>query len=123
MVVAGLVSKGTYYGLGARDLATSCISTIIVIVGLFAMCRPIRVNWDAKAGTCSPPIVITSLSYLVSAAAVATDWVCAILPGFMLQGPDENSNQGFYQYYSRPRCPVRIPSLDSMLGHVLIQPF
>uniref|UniRef100_A0A8H7NP52 Rhodopsin domain-containing protein n=1 Tax=Bionectria ochroleuca TaxID=29856 RepID=A0A8H7NP52_BIOOC len=91
MVVAGLVSKGTYYGLGARDLATSCISTIIVIVGLFAMCRPIRVNWDAKAGTCSPPIVI------VSAAAVATDWVCAILPGFMLQGPDENSNQGFYQ--------------------------
>ncbi|CAG9998286.1 unnamed protein product, partial [Clonostachys byssicola] len=156
MVVAGLVSKGTYYGLGARDerlneylvekskmvkpshpnslrfsanlsnkqhiwlfqtfyccslvfikasicvtllriavlrshriitwitLATSCISTIIVIVGLFAMCRPIRANWDTKAGTCSPPIVITSLSYLVSAAAVATDWVCAILPGFML---------------------------------------
>ncbi|CAH0051652.1 unnamed protein product [Clonostachys solani] len=121
MVVAGLVSKGTYYGLGSKDerlndylvekmfikasicvtllriavlrshriitwitLATSCISTIIVIVGLFAMCRPIQANWDKAAGTCSPPIVITSLSYLVSAAAVATDWVCAILPGFML---------------------------------------
>ncbi|VUC26104.1 unnamed protein product [Clonostachys rosea] len=156
MVVAGLVSKGTYYGIGSRDerlndylvekskmvnpfhayqsrfsthmpnkqhiwlfqtfyccslvfikasicvtllriavlrshriitwitLATSCISTIIVIVGLFAMCRPIQANWNPGAGTCSPPIVITSLSYLVSAAAVATDWVCAILPGFML---------------------------------------
>ncbi|KAL6352269.1 hypothetical protein LRP88_14475 [Fusarium phalaenopsidis] len=48
------------------------------------MCRPVQANWDKSAGTCSPPIVITSLSYLVSAAAVATDWICAILPGFML---------------------------------------
>lgn len=48
------------------------------------MCRPIQANWDKSAGNCSPPTVITSLSYLVSAAAVATDWVCAILPGFML---------------------------------------
>lgn len=62
----------------------SCISTIIVVMGLFTMCRPIQANWDKSAGTCSPPTVITSLSYLVSAAAVATDWVCAILPGFML---------------------------------------
>ncbi|KAJ4251053.1 hypothetical protein NW762_011704 [Fusarium torreyae] len=57
---------------------------MIVIIGLFAMCRPISANWDPTAGTCSAPIVITSLSYLVSAAAVATDWVCAILPAFML---------------------------------------
>ncbi|KAF5572547.1 hypothetical protein FPANT_13004 [Fusarium pseudoanthophilum] len=137
MVVVGVVSKGTYYGLGAKDarlneylvqrskmhiwlfqtfyccslvfikssicvtllriavkrshriivwitLVASCISTIIVIMGLFTMCRPIQANWDKSAGTCSPPTVITSLSYLVSAAAVATDWVCAILPGFML---------------------------------------
>ncbi|KAM5361834.1 hypothetical protein ACJZ2D_012864 [Fusarium nematophilum] len=49
-----------------------------------AMCRPISANWNKNAGVCSPPIVITSLSYLVSAAAVATDWICAVLPGFML---------------------------------------
>lgn len=48
------------------------------------MCRPVQANWDKSTGTCSPPIVIISLSYLVSAAAVATDWICAILPGFML---------------------------------------
>ncbi|UPK97022.1 hypothetical protein LCI18_007957 [Fusarium solani-melongenae] len=52
-------------------LTASCISTLIA-------------NWDKSAGICSPPIVITSLSYLVSAVAVATDWICAILPGFML---------------------------------------
>ncbi|EEU35870.1 uncharacterized protein NECHADRAFT_34927 [Fusarium vanettenii 77-13-4] len=131
MVVVGVISKGCYYGLGAKDerlneylhiwlfqtfycsslifikasicvtllriavvkthgiitwvtLTASCISTLIVIIGLFAMCRPVQANWDKSAGTCSPPIVITSLSYLVSAAAVATDWICAILPGFML---------------------------------------
>ncbi|KAH6876581.1 hypothetical protein B0T10DRAFT_532644 [Thelonectria olida] len=65
-------------------LAVSCISPLIVIIGLLTMCRPISAGWDGSVGKCSPPIVITSLSYLVSAAAVATDWTCAILPGFML---------------------------------------
>ncbi|KAI8725634.1 hypothetical protein NCS52_00135000 [Fusarium sp. LHS14.1] len=65
-------------------LVISVISTLIVSIGLLTMCRPISANWDKSAGQCSPPIVITSLSYLVSAAAVLTDWVCAILPGFML---------------------------------------
>ncbi|KAF4983784.1 hypothetical protein FZEAL_868 [Fusarium zealandicum] len=135
--VVGVVSRGTYAGIGTRDeflndnmqrdgrmyiwlfqtcyccsllfikgsicinllriaverthriilwvtLTASCISTLIVIIGLMAMCRPIAANWDKDAGQCSPPTVIVSLSYLVSAAAVATDWVCAILPGFML---------------------------------------
>ncbi|RSL68601.1 hypothetical protein CEP54_002706 [Fusarium duplospermum] len=135
--VVGVVSKGTYVGIGAPDerlnhnmqrdgrmyiwlfqtfyccslifikgsicvtflriaiekthriivwmtLVASVISTLIVIIGLLTMCRPISANWDKNAGQCSPPIVITSLSYLVSAAAVLTDWVCAILPGFML---------------------------------------
>ncbi|KAJ3521555.1 hypothetical protein NM208_g8988 [Fusarium decemcellulare] len=65
-------------------LVASCISTFIVIIGLFAMCRPIAANWDSNAGSCSPPSVLISLSYLVSAGAVATDCVCSILPGFML---------------------------------------
>ncbi|KAF4987607.1 hypothetical protein FDECE_15361, partial [Fusarium decemcellulare] len=137
IVVVGVISKGTYYGLGAKDerlneylvehskmhtwlfqtfycsslvfikssicvtllriavikthriiawatLVASCVCTLIVIFGLFTMCRPVTANWDKDAGTCSPPIVITSLSYLVSAGSILTDWVCAILPGFML---------------------------------------
>ncbi|KAF4443398.1 hypothetical protein F53441_11447 [Fusarium austroafricanum] len=137
IVVVGVVSRGTYYGIGAKDdrlndylvekskmhiwlfqtfyccslvfikssicvtllriavkrshriitgitLCVSFISSIIVIIGLFTMCRPIQANWDQSAGTCSPPIAITSLSYLTSAAAVVTDWVCAILPAFMI---------------------------------------
>ncbi|KAH7130866.1 hypothetical protein EDB81DRAFT_905451 [Dactylonectria macrodidyma] len=35
-------------------------------------CRPIRAIWDTSAGECAPPDVITSLSYLVSAASVVT---------------------------------------------------
>ncbi|KAM5354602.1 hypothetical protein ACJ41O_001249 [Fusarium nematophilum] len=65
-------------------LAASYIPTLTVIIGLLATCRPISANWDPNAGVCSPPIVIMSLSYLVSATTVATDWICAILPGFML---------------------------------------
>ncbi|KAF4980321.1 hypothetical protein FZEAL_3638 [Fusarium zealandicum] len=66
-------------------IAVSIMSTLIVVIGLMAMCRPINANWDANAGgECSPPVVIVSLSYLVSAAAVATDWTCAVLPSFML---------------------------------------
>ncbi|KAH7109719.1 hypothetical protein B0J13DRAFT_516841 [Dactylonectria estremocensis] len=65
-------------------LVVSCISPFIVIIGLMAICRPISANWDRSAGECSPPIVITGLSYLVSATSVATDLICAILPGFML---------------------------------------
>ncbi|KAF5697606.1 integral membrane protein PTH11 [Fusarium mundagurra] len=137
IAVVGFVSKGTSYGLGAKDdrlnpylfeksamyiwlyevfqgsafifikssicitllriaikkshkvivwiaLGISCISAIIAIIGVFTICRPIQASWNKSAGTCSPLIVIASLTYLVSAAGVVTDWICAILPGFML---------------------------------------
>ncbi|KAF4458853.1 hypothetical protein FALBO_14397 [Fusarium albosuccineum] len=64
-------------------LIISCISTFIVVIGLMAICRPISAMWTGK-GECSAPVVITSLSYFVSATAVLTDWICAILPAVML---------------------------------------
>ncbi|KAF4985670.1 hypothetical protein FDECE_16401 [Fusarium decemcellulare] len=65
-------------------LVASIISTLIVLIGLLAICQPVTANWDSSAGKCAPVIVLTSLSYLVSASSVVTDLVCAILPGFML---------------------------------------
>ncbi|KAM5349447.1 hypothetical protein ACJ41O_005952 [Fusarium nematophilum] len=66
-------------------LILSCLSTLVVIIGLMLLCRPIAASWDATlGGKCSPPIVVTSLTYSVSATSVATDLVCSILPGFML---------------------------------------
>ncbi|KAM0318321.1 hypothetical protein ACHAPQ_010706 [Fusarium lateritium] len=64
-------------------LAFALLSTTTVIIGLFLICRPISTAWGHE-GTCAPTIVIASLGYLVSAGAVVTDWICAILPIFML---------------------------------------
>lgn len=64
-------------------LIFSTLSTTVVIIGLFLICRPISAAWG-HPGKCSPTVVIASLGYLVSTGAVVTDWTCAILPGFML---------------------------------------
>ncbi|KAM0337465.1 hypothetical protein ACHAPU_011542 [Fusarium lateritium] len=64
-------------------LVFAMASTTTVIIGLFLICRPISTAWGHE-GTCAPSIVIASLGYLVSAGAVLTDWICAILPIFML---------------------------------------
>ncbi|KAH7141016.1 hypothetical protein EDB81DRAFT_724386 [Dactylonectria macrodidyma] len=65
-------------------LITSCITTLIIIIALLAMCQPLASTWGAVPGRCAPTMVLTGLSYMVSAASVTTDWICAILPGFML---------------------------------------
>ncbi|KAF4985279.1 hypothetical protein FDECE_16681 [Fusarium decemcellulare] len=64
-------------------LVFATLSTTVVIIGLFVICRPISAAWG-HPGTCAPTVVIASLGYLVSTGAVVTDWICAILPGFML---------------------------------------
>ncbi|CEI60069.1 hypothetical protein FVEN_g8140 [Fusarium venenatum] len=64
-------------------LAFALLSITAVIIGLFVICRPISTAWG-HVGTCAPPIVIASLGYLVSTGAVVTDFICAILPIFML---------------------------------------
>ncbi|UZP43458.1 hypothetical protein NXS19_011274 [Fusarium pseudograminearum] len=64
-------------------LAFVLLSTTTVIIGLFVICSPISTAWGHE-GICAPTIVIASLGYLVSTGAVVTDWICAVLPVFML---------------------------------------
>ncbi|EXL42210.1 hypothetical protein FOCG_15558 [Fusarium oxysporum f. sp. radicis-lycopersici 26381] len=65
------------------NLKFAILSTSVFIIGLFLICRPISIAWG-HTGTCASTVVIASLGYLVSAGAVVTDWICAILPLFML---------------------------------------
>ncbi|OBS23138.1 hypothetical protein FPOA_03696 [Fusarium poae] len=65
-------------------LAFALLSITTVIIGLFVICRPIATAWGHADGTCAPLIVTASLGYLVSTGAVVTDFICAILPIFML---------------------------------------
>ncbi|CAJ0555007.1 Ff.00g135200.m01.CDS01 [Fusarium sp. VM40] len=64
-------------------LVFAILSTTTVIIGLLVICRPISTAWGHE-GTCAPTVVIASLGYLVSTGAVVTDWICAVLPIFML---------------------------------------
>lgn len=73
----------TYRIIIWATLIFSTLSTTVVIIGLFLICRPISAAWG-HPGKCSHPVVIASLGYLVSTGALVTDWTCAILPGFML---------------------------------------
>ncbi|KAL4731772.1 hypothetical protein ACLX1H_000757 [Fusarium chlamydosporum] len=62
-------------------LIFTVVSTGAATVGLFAICRPISDNPDHVGGC--PPQAAT-VGYIVSANAVITDWICALLPIFML---------------------------------------
>jgi hypothetical protein len=65
---------------------STIIFTIIAMlyntIGVFIICMPLTAIWD-NHGKCLIPFLM-SLAYVVSISAVVTDWICAILPIFML---------------------------------------
>lgn len=64
-------------------LVFATLSTLTVIIGLLLICNPISAAWNDPA-KCAPTVVIASLGYLVSTAAVAVDFTCSVLPTFIL---------------------------------------
>ncbi|KAG5807325.1 hypothetical protein H9Q74_008262 [Fusarium xylarioides] len=92
---AGL--RAIYTGVGTKDKdlnaylqvdgrKATLIFTIVTMmyntIGTFFACMPISANWNDRE-KCSVPFLI-SLGYVVSISAVISDWICAILPIFML---------------------------------------
>ncbi|KAG7405419.1 hypothetical protein ACKAV7_013724 [Fusarium commune] len=63
-------------------LIFTIVTTLYNAIGTFFACMPISANWDNR-GKCSLTFLM-SLGYVVSISAVISDWVCAILPIFML---------------------------------------
>ncbi|KAH7261586.1 hypothetical protein BKA59DRAFT_504639 [Fusarium tricinctum] len=65
---------------------TTIVFTVVTMlynfIGGFVGCIPVTANWDNR-GKCSIPFLM-SIAYVVSIGAVVSDWVCAILPVFML---------------------------------------
>ncbi|CZR43968.1 uncharacterized protein FPRO_13776 [Fusarium proliferatum ET1] len=52
------------------------------VVGMFAVCLPISDNWE-NYNACSPPLR-TSTGYVLAISAIVSDWICSVLPFFML---------------------------------------
>ncbi|KAF5962960.1 integral membrane protein PTH11 [Fusarium bulbicola] len=63
-------------------LVFTIITMMYSTIGTFFACMPISANWTDRE-KCSLPFLI-SLGYVVSISAVISDWICAILPIFML---------------------------------------
>lgn len=63
-------------------LIFTIVTTLYNAIGTFFACMPISANWDNR-GKCSVKFLM-SLGYVVSISAVVSDWICAVLPIFML---------------------------------------
>ncbi|KAH7051360.1 hypothetical protein B0J12DRAFT_753062 [Macrophomina phaseolina] len=67
-------------------IGASIVSTIIALMVVFTMCRPMACAWDRTIPGCKCGTLenVITLSYVVSAVNIATDWTCAIMPIFVL---------------------------------------
>ncbi|EXA33229.1 hypothetical protein FOQG_12158 [Fusarium oxysporum f. sp. raphani 54005] len=63
-------------------LIFTIVTMLYHTIGTFFACMPITANWDDRT-KCSLPFLM-SVGYMVSLSAVVSDWICAILPIFML---------------------------------------
>ncbi|KAF4414964.1 integral membrane PTH11 [Fusarium acutatum] len=63
-------------------LVFTIVTMLYHTIGTFFACMPITANWDDRQ-KCSVPFLM-SVGYMVSLSAVISDWICAILPIFML---------------------------------------
>ncbi|KAI1839378.1 hypothetical protein JX266_014411, partial [Neoarthrinium moseri] len=60
------------------------ISCLVTDIAVLSWCQPIPATWDPSAGSCADKSVIINVSYFILVISILTDWVCAILPAFIL---------------------------------------
>ncbi|KAK1996009.1 hypothetical protein LX36DRAFT_638740 [Colletotrichum falcatum] len=73
------------YGLLALTVATF----FTTFIGVLLLCRPVEANWNQSLikegrGECSSVKAMLALSYTSTAATIATDLACAVLPAIIL---------------------------------------
>lgn len=64
------------------------MATMMAIVGILASlfyCRPTRAYWNPLLGTCGDFMVVVNIGYAWTAVGIVTDWMCAILPYFIVR--------------------------------------
>ncbi|CEI61683.1 hypothetical protein FVEN_g2749 [Fusarium venenatum] len=66
------------------NMAIMIIVTILALAYVFANCTPFAATWNPALGTCQKQISLQTVSYIVSAIQMATDWACAIIPCFIV---------------------------------------
>ncbi|KAF9870235.1 integral membrane protein [Colletotrichum karsti] len=72
--------------LMAANMSIMVIVAILALVFVFANCAPLAASWNPALGTCQKVISLQTVSYIVSAIQMATDWICATIPFFIVAG-------------------------------------
>ncbi|KAI1379008.1 hypothetical protein F4677DRAFT_465274 [Hypoxylon crocopeplum] len=65
-------------------IVVSVFMSLLGFVAVMVQCKPIGANWNPSVGHCSGSIHGTRVAFTVSATAIFSDWLCAIIPGFIL---------------------------------------
>ncbi|KAM0553295.1 hypothetical protein ACHAPJ_007308 [Fusarium lateritium] len=68
------------------NMSVMVIVTVLALVFVFANCKPFAATWNPALGTCQKTVSLQTVSYIVSAIQMATDWACAIIPFFIVAG-------------------------------------
>ncbi|EXK82467.1 hypothetical protein FOQG_13180 [Fusarium oxysporum f. sp. raphani 54005] len=68
------------------NMSIMVIVTVLALAFVFANCKPFNATWNPALGTCQKVISLQTVSYIVSAIQMATDWTCAIIPFFIVAG-------------------------------------
>jgi hypothetical protein len=70
-------------------LGFSIATFVTTIIGILCLCRPVSANWNTALvledkAKCASMEAMIGLSYFSTAASIATDIACAVLPGLIV---------------------------------------
>ncbi|KAI1849691.1 hypothetical protein JX265_008028 [Neoarthrinium moseri] len=61
-------------------IVVTILTTFVTLISVWIQCRPLAASWGEVPGTCMDINVLITLTYVVSALNIATDWSVALLP-------------------------------------------
>ncbi|PVH98253.1 hypothetical protein DM02DRAFT_499811, partial [Periconia macrospinosa] len=64
-------------------IALAWAGTFIRVVAYMARCKPLDAAWD-PLGECRSATILSNVTWFFSAVCIATDWICAIIPIFII---------------------------------------
>lgn len=68
--------------------AMQFLASVMAIVGIlasFLYCRPVPAYWNPLLGKCGDFMVVVNIGYAWTAVGIVTDWMCAVLPYFIVR--------------------------------------
>ncbi|KAJ8116626.1 hypothetical protein OPT61_g1990 [Boeremia exigua] len=66
------------------NISVMTLIAVLALVFVFINCKPFAATWNPALGTCQKVITLETVSYIVSAVQAVSDWVCAIIPCYIV---------------------------------------